>query len=118
MTEKEYLYLLLHAAGTGAVTAQRLYEHFGSYEHIWKAEKRELERSGLLSHGRLSGLLEARLREEELREDFAALEKEGSGLLPGGRRDTPDGSFPSGTVRQGCSSGEPFRQRTGLRRPS
>lgn len=34
MTEKEYLYLLLHAAGTGAVTAQRLYEHFGSYEHI------------------------------------------------------------------------------------
>ena len=63
MTEKEYLYLLLHAAGTGAVTAQRLYEHFGSYEHIWKAEKRELERSGLLSHGRLSGLLEARLRE-------------------------------------------------------
>lgn len=39
MTEKEYLYLLLHAAGTGAVTAQRLYEHFGSYEHIWKAEK-------------------------------------------------------------------------------
>ena len=54
MTEKEYLYLLLHAAGTGAVTAQRLYEHFGSYEHIWKAEKRELERSGLLSHGRLS----------------------------------------------------------------
>lgn len=77
MTEKEYLYLLLHAAGTGAVTAQRLYEHFGSYEHIWKAEKRELERSGLLSHGRLSGLLEARLREEELREDFAALEKRG-----------------------------------------
>ena len=47
MTEKEYLYLLLHAAGTEAVTAQRLYEHFGSYEHIWKAEKRELERSGL-----------------------------------------------------------------------
>ena len=39
MTEKEYLYLLLHAAGTGAVTAQRLYEHFGSYEHIATAAK-------------------------------------------------------------------------------
>lgn len=49
MTEKEYLYLLLHAAGTGVVTAQRLYEHFGSYERIWKAEKRELELSGLLA---------------------------------------------------------------------
>ena len=117
MTEKEYLYLLLHAAGTGAVTAQRLYEHFGSYERIWKAEKSELERSGLLSHGKLSGLLAARLREEELREDFAALEKRGLRFIAW-RRDTPDGSFPSGTVRRGCSSGEPFRQRTGLRRPS
>ena len=108
MTEKEYLYLLLHAAGTGAVTAQRLYEHFGSYEHIWKAEKRELERSGLLSHGRLSGLLEARLREEELREDFAALEKRGlrfiawweegypGRLLP--FRDRPAGLFVRGTL--------------------
>ena len=108
MTEKEYLYLLLHAAGTGAVTAQRLYEHFGSYEHIWKAEKRELERSGLLSHGRLSGLLEARLREEELREDFAGLEKRGlrfiawweegypGRLLP--FRDRPAGLFVRGTL--------------------
>ena len=108
MTEKEYLYLLLHAAGTGAVSAQRLYEHFGSYEHIWKAEKRELERSGLLSHGRLSGLLEARLREEELREDFAALEKRGlrfiawweegypGRLLP--FRDRPAGLFVRGTL--------------------
>ena len=108
MTEKEYLYLLLHAAGTGAVTAQRLYEHIGSYEHIWKAEKRELERSGLLSHGRLSGLLEARLREEELREDFAALEKRGlrfiawweegypGRLLP--FRDRPAGLFVRGTL--------------------
>ena len=108
MTEKEYLYLLLHAAGTGAVTAQRLYEHFGSYEHIWKAEKRELERSGLLSHGRLSELLEARLREEELREDFAALEKRGlrfiawweegypGRLLP--FRDRPAGLFVRGTL--------------------
>ena len=106
--EEEYLYLLLHAAGTGAVTAQRLYEHFGSYEHIWKAEKRELERSGLLSHGRLSGLLEARLREEELREDFAALEKRGlrfiawweegypGRLLP--FRDRPAGLFVRGTL--------------------
>ena len=70
--------------------------------------KRELERSGLLSHGRLSGLLEARLREEELREDFAALEKRGlrfiawweegypGRLLPFG--DRPAGLFVRGTL--------------------
>lgn len=108
MTEKEYLYLLLHAAGTGAVTAQMLYEHFGSYERIWKAEKRELELSGLLSHGRLSGLLAARLREEEIREEFAGLEKRGlrfiawweegypRRLLP--FRDRPAGLFVRGTL--------------------
>lgn len=109
MTEKEYLYLLLHAAGTGAVTAQRLYEHFGSYEHIWKAEKRELERSGLLSHGRLSGLLEARLREEELREDFAALEKRGLRFIAWWEEGYP-GTAPSlqGPSGGADSSGEPF----------
>lgn len=77
MTEKEYLYLLLHAPGIGAVTVRRLFERFGSCERIWRAERVELERSGLLSHGRLSGLLETRAREESIRRSFAAMEAGG-----------------------------------------
>ena len=70
-------------------------------------KKGSWSRSGLLSHGRLSGLLEARLQEEELQEDFAALEKrlrfiawweEGyPGRLPS-PGDRPAGLFVRGTL--------------------
>lgn len=108
MTEKEALYLLLHAQGLGAVTIRRLQERFGSCERVWRAEGKELERSGLLSPGRLSGLLAARPREEQLLEEFAGLEKRGLGfsawweegypgrLLP--FRDRPAGLFVRGTL--------------------
>lgn len=108
MTEKEALYLLLHAQGMGAVTIRRLQERFGSCERVWRAEGKELERSGLLSPGRLSGLLAARPREEQLLEEFAGLEKRGLGfsawweeeyprrLLP--YKDCPAGLFIRGRL--------------------
>ena len=39
MTEKEYLYFLIHVTGMGPVSIFKLYEYFESFREIWMADE-------------------------------------------------------------------------------
>lgn len=108
MTEKEYLYQLVHVPGMGPVTIFKLREYFGSFREIWLSGERALQNTGLLPPARLCALLEARNRETAVRAEYEALARNGirflacfeeeypRRLLP--FRDRPAGLFVKGRV--------------------
>ena len=50
--EKEYLFMLSHVTGLGAISIRRLGEYFGSYEAVWNCERNELSKNGVLNDKR------------------------------------------------------------------
>lgn len=75
MTEKEYLFMLSHVPGIGAVTAFKLKEYFKSFENIWRAGERMLAESNMLSSKRIQAFCECRKNEMKFRKEYETLEK-------------------------------------------
>lgn len=75
MTEKEYLFMLGHVPGIGAITVFKLKEYFKSFEKIWKASERMLAESNILSLKRIQILCECRKSETKFRKEYESLEK-------------------------------------------
>ncbi len=106
--EKEYLFMLSHVTGLGTILIRRLGEHFGSYEAVWKCDKRDLAKIHILNEKRQDAFWEWHKKEEELRKEYGLLEKKHirytahfeeeypKRLLP--YRDSPLGLFIKGNI--------------------
>lgn len=77
MTEKEYLYLLCHATGIGAVTVFKLKEYFRDFESVWNANTAALEKSEILTSKQLENLLACQKREKKILEEYESLSNKG-----------------------------------------
>lgn len=77
MTEKEYLYLLMHVPGVGAVTLHKLHEYFHSFREIWMADRRCLTESAIVTQARVRAILEVRQSEAEIRKEYEGLADRG-----------------------------------------
>lgn len=73
MSEKEYLYWLLHVPGMGAVSIFKLYEYFGSFREIWKSDEKRLTAAKILTPKRLNALLESKRQMEYVRGEYERL---------------------------------------------
>jgi len=73
MTEKEYLYRLMHVPGLGAASLYKLHEYFQSFREVWKAGEKELLASGLFTPARIEALNGTRKREEAIKKEYADL---------------------------------------------
>lgn len=73
MTEKEYLYLLMHVQGIGAVSIFKLHEYFGSFREIWMAGEEKLSGSGILTPARIKAFGNARRQESAMRKEYEEL---------------------------------------------
>lgn len=74
--EKEYLYMLSHVVGLGAVSIRRLKDFFGSFQSVWQCKETELVKSGILTTKRMDAFFECRKREDELKRGYERLEKQ------------------------------------------
>ncbi len=75
MTEKEYLYFLIHVTGMGPVSIYKLYEYFKSFREIWMADEKELQKTGILTKARMQALCSSRIREKEWKQEYDELSK-------------------------------------------
>ena len=75
MTEKEYLFMISHTVGLGAVTIYKMKEYFGDFRTIWKAGEKELLDSKLLSPKRVQAMLECKNNENMLKYQYHDLDK-------------------------------------------
>ena len=75
--EKEYLYWLCHITPLGAVSIRKLYEYFGSFREIWRADEKTLESLDWLGEKKRLRLLSDRKRLEETRREYEALSGKG-----------------------------------------
>ncbi len=108
ITEKEYLYMITHVPGLGAVSVRRLKEYFGTYKAVWKCNENMLLKSGIVTEKRAKGFVEKRKMEDELRRSYEQLEMKGiryithfeadypERLIP--HRDSPAGLFVKGEI--------------------
>lgn len=76
MTEKEYLYLLSHTSGVGAVTLHKWNSYFGSFQAVWNASDLELTKSGLVTEKRLEALHNCKKKETEYRKEYESLHRD------------------------------------------
>ena len=80
--EKEYLYWLCHITPLGAVSIRKLYEYFGSFREIWRADEKTLESLDWLGEKKRLRLLSDRKRLEETRREYEALSGKGIRFVP------------------------------------
>lgn len=75
MTEKEYLFMISHVPGIGAITVFKLKEYFQAFGEIWRAEEKVLTNSKILSTGKVQALCNCRKDEDKFRKEYESLEK-------------------------------------------
>lgn len=75
--ERLYLYWLVCTEILGAVSIQKLYEHFGSYERIYNMEEKELAGSGIIKNSQAEALPGFRERFGRCQEEFYKMKEQG-----------------------------------------
>ncbi len=79
LSEKEYLYILIHSPKLGPVSIFRLYDRFGAFGEIFKVREEMLAASGFLNEKQTADIMRLR-REEEISAilgEFDELERRG-----------------------------------------
>ncbi|MBQ7795244.1 MAG: DNA-processing protein DprA [Lachnospiraceae bacterium] len=76
MTEKEYLFLVSHIAGIGAVTIHKMREYFGSFEAVWKAKEQSIQDANLLTPKRLEAFRECKKLEVQYLREYEKLKND------------------------------------------
>ena len=76
MTEKEYLFMISHAVGMGAVTIQTLRQTFSSFREIWETDEENIRNCGVLKTSVQDALLECRKHTDRYRREYERLLKD------------------------------------------
>ena len=76
MTEKEYLFMISHAVGMGAVTIHNLRQSFSSFREIWETDEENIRNCGVLKIAVQDALLECRKHTDQYRREYERLLKD------------------------------------------